>query len=249
MTGKTPQKWLFCGDSITDGEHSRCGDPNHIMGHSFAFMAAAFLGSEFPAAQIRTYNTAQSGINTERLLSSWEKRVLSIDPDVLTLLAGINDTNTLFDEDKTPWQKNRASAKGFAENMRNMLYLAKKRNPRMRILLGVPFYFQVSGLPQYSSLQYDIEEKNFTLKIRARSQANMQEKLQDVANKQQTVKKLAEDFGALLLDFPTLFRDAARKAPIEHWIWDGVHPTVSGHMLMYKYWLHTCLSHGIFDGA
>ena len=130
------KKWLFCGDSITDGNHSLCGDPNHIMGHGFAFIAAAYLGAEYPQKNIRTYNTAKSGINSARLLASWEERVLSINPDVLTLLVGINDTNTLFDEDKNSWQKQLATPAAFGENLRYMLYLARQKNPQMHLDIG-----------------------------------------------------------------------------------------------------------------
>ena len=64
-----PEKWLFCGDSITDGNHSLCGDPNHVMGHGFAFIAAAHLGAHYPQLKIRTYNTARNGINSAGLIN------------------------------------------------------------------------------------------------------------------------------------------------------------------------------------
>lgn len=235
-----PEKWLFCGDSITDGNHSLCGDPNHIMGHGFAFMAAAYLGAEYPLCNIKSYNTACSGINSDRLLSSWEERVLSIKPDVLTLLVGINDTNTLFDHDKTLLQKKRATPAAYGENLRYMLHLARKCNPQMKILLGMPFYFCVDELPEPSGLRQDEDERKFILKIREYSQAFRQEKLADVKKRQQTVRELADCFGAYLLDFQQVFQDAVQMAPLEHWIWDGVHPTVSGHMLMFNLWKKVC---------
>ena len=240
-----PKKWLFCGDSITDGNHSLCGDPNHIMGHGFAFIAAAYLGAEYPQKNIRTYNTAKSGINSARLLASWEERVLSINPDVLTLLVGINDTNTLFDEDKNSWQKQLATPAAFGENLRYMLYLARQKNPQMHLLLGVPFYWHVDKLTGYTDLQQDLDEKRFIRHIRNRSQAFREEKLQDVIEKQQIVKEIAGDFGAHILDFPAMFDEAAKDTSIEQWIWDGVHPTVSGHMLMFRLWKKVCRQSGL----
>lgn len=242
-----PEKWLFCGDSITDGNHSLCGDPNHVMGHGFAFIAAAHLGAHYPQLKIRTYNTARHGINSAGLLSSWEERVLSINPDVLTLLVGINDTNTLFDSDKDSWQKYLASTSSFGKNLRYMLYLARKKNPQMHILLGVPFYFHVDKLAQYTTSRQDMDEKRFILKIRERSQSFREERLKDVTAKQKIVRDAARDFGAYILDFPALFTQAAETACIEHWIWDGVHPTVAGHMLMYNLWKEVCRKNRLID--
>ncbi|WP_437231094.1 hypothetical protein SH661x_002346 [Planctomicrobium sp. SH661] len=39
---------LFQGDSITDGNRGRTSDPNHILGHGYAFLIAAKFGGEIP---------------------------------------------------------------------------------------------------------------------------------------------------------------------------------------------------------
>ena len=39
---------LFQGDSITDGNRGRNNDPNHIMGHGYAFSIASRAGAKFP---------------------------------------------------------------------------------------------------------------------------------------------------------------------------------------------------------
>ena len=36
-----------------------------------------------------------------------------------------------------------------------------------------------------------------------------------------------------------VFDAACKVAPAEHWIWDGVHPTYSGHQLMADEWERT----------
>ena len=35
------------------------------------------------------------------------------------------------------------------------------------------------------------------------------------------------------------FEEAAKRAPADHWIWDGVHPTYSGHQIMADKWVKT----------
>jgi lysophospholipase L1-like esterase len=39
-----------------------------------------------------------------------------------------------------------------------------------------------------------------------------------------------------LVDFQAALDAACRRAPVEHWVWDGVHPTYSGHQIMADAW-------------
>ena len=57
-----------------------------------------------------------------------------------------------------------------------------------------------------------------------------------IEKRQAIVAKLAEKHHAVLVHFQKVFDDACQKAPPEHWIWDGVHPTYSGHQLMADEW-------------
>ena len=53
------------------------------------------------------------------------------------------------------------------------------------------------------------------------------------------VAQLAQKHGAALVKFQAVFDEAAKRAPVEHWIWDSVHPTYSGHQLMADEWIRT----------
>jgi lysophospholipase L1-like esterase len=54
----------------------------------------------------------------------------------------------------------------------------------------------------------------------------------------ETVAKLAEKYHAPVVHFQKMFDDAAKRgAPADYWIWDGVHPTYSGHQLMADEWI------------
>jgi hypothetical protein len=53
--------FLFHGDSITDGNRGRNTDPNHIMGHGYAFAIASRVGADFPASGFTFYNRGISG--------------------------------------------------------------------------------------------------------------------------------------------------------------------------------------------
>lgn len=52
---------LFQGDSITDGNRGRSMDPNHILGHGYAFIIAASYGAVFPERNLTFLNRGVSG--------------------------------------------------------------------------------------------------------------------------------------------------------------------------------------------
>lgn len=50
-------------------------------------------------------------------------------------------------------------------------------------------------------------------------------------------KRLAEEFGAIFIPLQSIFDEACKRAPAEHWSKDGVHPTPAGHQLMADAWV------------
>jgi len=59
----------------------------------------------------------------------------------------------------------------------------------------------------------------------------------NIKTRREIVAKLAQKHHAALVCFQKAFDDACQKAPAEHWIWDGVHPTYAGHQLMADEWV------------
>lgn len=51
------------------------------------------------------------------------------------------------------------------------------------------------------------------------------------------VKQLAEETGAVFVPLQKVFDDAAKIAPNDYWLGDGVHPTVFGHQLIADAWI------------
>jgi len=58
----------------------------------------------------------------------------------------------------------------------------------------------------------------------------------DLLQRQAIVAKLADKYHAPVVHFQKVFDDACQRAPADYWIWDGVHPTYSGHQLMADEW-------------
>ena len=185
---------LFQGDSITDGNRGRNADPNHILGHGYAFIIAAKYGAAFADRNLTFLNRGVSGNTVIDLEKRWQKDTLDLKPDVLSVLIGVNDNshNVAFDQYEQIYDK--------------LLADAKAANPNIRFVLCEPF----------------------TLPMR-----------DGIKQRQEIVARLAAKHHAALVRFQEVFDAACERAPANYWIWDGVHPTYSGHQLMADEWVRT----------
>ncbi|HLO97755.1 MAG TPA: SGNH/GDSL hydrolase family protein [Fimbriimonas sp.] len=84
-------KILFQGDSITDMNRGRDNDPNHLLGHSYAFLIAARASASNPELGQIFVNRGVSGDRIANLAARWKTDALDLNPDVLSILVGIND--------------------------------------------------------------------------------------------------------------------------------------------------------------
>jgi len=193
---------LFQGDSITDMNRGRTADPNHILGHSYAFLIAAKYGAMLPGRNIVFMNRGVSGNKVSDLAARWEKDTLELKPDLLSILIGINDTSR-----QVPVEE-------YEQQLDKLLAETMAANPKLRLVLGEPF-----TLPGGKRKQpYD-------------------EWRAEVQKRQDVVAKLAAKYHAAFVRYQGVFDAAARRAPAEYWIWDGVHPTYAGHQLMADEWV------------
>jgi lysophospholipase L1-like esterase len=209
----TPEKdrlcFLFQGDSITDGNRGRNEDPNHILGHGYCFAVSSRIGADFAPHGFQFINRGISGNSVGDLEKRWQTDTLDLKPDVLSLLVGINDVNALIDG-----RAGALDARTFESVYRKLLTLCKNQNPDLLIVLGLPFFFA-------SGWRKDQHEKWHPLTL----------------ERADIVRRIAVDFNAVLLDYPGVFEEASKRAPIDYWIWDGVHPTAFGHELMAREWI------------
>ena len=86
---------LFYGDSITDGNRYKDekdrGDFNHQMGHSYAYVINALLGSRYPEKNLHFLNRGISGNRVIELYGRFYEDVVALKPDVVSILVGVND--------------------------------------------------------------------------------------------------------------------------------------------------------------
>lgn len=138
---------LFQGDSITDGNRGRSADPNHILGHGYAFIIAAKFGAAFPEAKLEFFNRGVSGNTVLDLEKRWQKDTLDLKPDVLSILVGVNDRRGV-------------SLEQYEQTYDKLLADAKAANPKRKIVLCEPFTVNhLATEPQKGSPNDDIVKR------------------------------------------------------------------------------------------
>jgi lysophospholipase L1-like esterase len=199
---------LFQGDSITDGNRTRNQDWNHVMGHGYQCLIASRLWFDYPERGFMFYNRGISGNRVTDLETRWQKDTLDLKPDVVSILIGVNDTMAVVNN------QNPDSIERFEEAYRNILESTKKEFPEVIFVICEPFILPLGWV----SKNTDVWQT-------------------EIKKRQAVAKKLADEFNAIFIEFQKPFEDACKKAPAEHWIWDGVHPMPAGHELMARIWI------------
>lgn len=85
-------KILFQGDSITDAGRDR--SDIHNLGHGYPLYSAENIKAAFPATDFEFINLGISGNRAENLRDRWTEDAIDINPDVISILIGVNDTCT-----------------------------------------------------------------------------------------------------------------------------------------------------------
>ena len=130
---------LFQGNSITDAGRSR-EDPGpnrpQALGSGYAALAAAELTGTRPDANWTCYNRGVSGDKVGDLAARWEEDTLALEPDVLSILVGVNDFwHTLSGTHD-------GTAQSYEQKYRALLDRTREALPDTRLLIGEPFALQ-----------------------------------------------------------------------------------------------------------
>ena len=122
---------LFQGDSITDCSRNKLSRLD--LGEGYVNLIHHFLTTEHPEMQISCMNKGIYGNRTIDLKFRWRLDCLRLEPTVLSLLAGINDTWRRYDFNLT------TSEEKFRDNYRYLIESSLERVPNLRIILMSPF--------------------------------------------------------------------------------------------------------------
>ncbi|WP_406503576.1 SGNH/GDSL hydrolase family protein [Streptomyces sp. NBC_00212] len=205
---------MFTGDSITDCQRLESEDG---LGFGYPLRVAGEWGLRHPDRPVNWLNTGIAGHKVLDLEARWQTDVLDARPDVVSILAGVNDMgwHTLDPEGYV------IPAEEFEAGYDRLL--APLAESGTELILIEPFLLPISGVVEAGTTLIGEKERK--------------EWRTDLDPKIQVVRRLAREYGAHLLAADGMFAELAAMNEPEYWAADGVHPTPAGHAALAQAWL------------
>jgi len=203
--------FVFIGDSITHGlRNDKELNPAFKLGAGFVNHIASKLWLENPGAVLVFTNRGICGNTVLELGARWEADALSLSPDVLTVLIGVNDNNQRHLKPGKP----STSPTEYGVVLEKLLCRARQHNPSMLIVVVEPFLLSSVAL---------VGQK-------------LEAALEEMTARGQEARRCCEQCGGVFVPMQSAFADACLQAPPEFWSYDGIHPTAAGFALITQEW-------------
>jgi lysophospholipase L1-like esterase len=205
MNHPSRMKFVMIGDSVTD-----CGRDRQLerqgsgrgLGDGYVACFDALWRINCPETSVHVLNVGISGDTIRHLAARWDRDVIGLAPDWLSVAIGINDVWRQFDPDPLK-QREAVPPDEFLATYDRLL--ARVRPNLRGLVLLTPFYIQPdrtdpmrARMDQYGAL----------------------------------VHELASRHGAVLVDTQQAFDRIAARVPVEALSGDRVHPTLTGHLTL-----------------
>jgi lysophospholipase L1-like esterase len=127
---------LFQGDSITDSgrnKNDKTFNNSGSLGSGYPMLAGANLLEKKANLDLKIYNRGISGNKVFQLAERWDNDCITLKPDILSILIGVNDI----------WHKLAGNYNGTVDVYRNdyiaLLERTKKALPDVRLIICEPF--------------------------------------------------------------------------------------------------------------
>ncbi len=201
---------LFQGDSITDAGRDRSSteaNDSGKMGVGYSLLTAAMLLAEYPKVDLKYYNRGISGNKVFQLSDRWEEDALTLKPDVVSILIGVNDfwhmLNGQYD----------GTVDVYRTDYRKLLQRTREALPDVKFILLEPFIVQGGK---------SVQDARWSNEFPAYREA---------------AREISQEFDTAWVPLQHVFDEALEEAPAEHWSGDGVHPSLAGSYLMAEAWM------------
>ena len=133
---------IMAGDSVTDCQRMREQAPCSwgSWGEGYVHVVYSRLLSEYPDKSIMVVNQGVSGDTSRDLLKRWDKDVMSLKPDYVSIMIGINDVWRYFDS--VVRQESLVSKDEFRSNLREIV--SKTKSSVKKIYFLTPVMFEIN---------------------------------------------------------------------------------------------------------
>jgi lysophospholipase L1-like esterase len=205
---------VFAGDSVTDmGSTNPVGEGMFDnLGHSYVRIIDNLLASVYPERFIRVTNSGISGNTSRDLLARWERDVLNLNPQWVSICIGINDVWRQFDCPAMP--EYACTPEEYRQNLTAMLDSLRGRVKGVFLL--TPYYM----------------EPNQTDFMRARMDTYV-EICRELA-------EAYKDLPCTLVDVQAMFDRYFKIRHSSFIAWDRIHPNQIGATLIAREFLSKC---------
>lgn len=208
-------KILFQGDSVTDAGRTAYKYEN--LGRGYPNFVAGALLSRHPEKGFKIINRGIGGNRVVDLYQRWKVDCLNLEPDVISILIGVNDTwhESAFKNGVEPARAEKV--------YRALVEWTREALPAAKLVICEPFLFTLSQ----AGSEYKIGE-NWSGQDAWRA---------EIDERRAFTRRIADDFGCLFVPFQSALDEALSAAPAPYWLGDGVHPTTAGHALLADAWI------------
>ena len=155
---------VFAGDSVTDmGSAQPVGEGLFDnVGHSYVRIVENMLSTWYPEIRVRVTNSGISGNTSRDLLARFDRDVVSLAPDWVSICIGINDVWRQFDSPAMPDQA--VQPDEYRENLTKMIEAVKDKVKGIFILS--PYYMEPNRedkmrarMDEYTAICRELAEK------------------------------------------------------------------------------------------
>lgn len=202
---------LFQGDSITDAGRYRANPDS--MGNGYASMAAGWIEYENPG-QYHCLNRGIGGNRVTDLYARIREDLINLKPDIVSILIGVNDVwSDVSDNMGNAPEK-------FEWVYRKIIQEIQEELPNTKILLLGPYVLEGQGTCSNEEFPHRWEFMR-----------------DGVAKLAEVTENLAREFSLAYVPLQEAFNEVLKKAPVEYWTFEGVHPTPAGYEVIKRQWL------------
>ena len=212
MKLKKGDRLVFIGDSVTDRGRKRDNDaPSEglfePLGTGYPHVVSGLLNAVYPDEMVRITNVGNSGNNVRHLRDRWQKDVLDLNPDWLSIMIGINDVWRQFDVPQLP--ESHVLPDEYERILRELVVTTK---PVLSggLVLMTPYYLEPN------------------------KEDPMRKRMDEYGA---ICRKIAEDTGVIFVDLQEAFDKVLKYCHPNYIAWDRVHPNVYGATVIAKAFL------------
>ncbi|MBQ7839585.1 MAG: SGNH/GDSL hydrolase family protein [Lachnospiraceae bacterium] len=185
----------------------RYRDDDTKSGLGYPTLVKGELGFDYP----NQYVMINKGISGNRVVDLYARikvDFINLKPDVISILIGVNDVWHEFGA------HNGVDAEKYFKVYSMLIEELKAALPDVKIMILEPFVLKGSG-----------------------TEAHWDRFQDEVQKRAQKAKRIAEKYNLYFVPLQEKFDEAAKLAPNDYWLQDGVHPTTAGHEIIKREWI------------